>query len=118
MRSATHVSADTVRDREAEFLIASASRIENIRYTDKEALPYLADALTENLQIWQLITNNLSVDTDHSLSASLCHQVTALCATVLRYTRSALDAPSPAALHVLVCLNRELAAEFCTESNS
>jgi Flagellar protein FlaF len=118
MRSATHVSADTVRNREAEFLIASASRIENIRYTDREAFPHLADALTENLHIWHLITDKLLVDPDRAFSASLCHQVTALCATVLRYTRSALDVPTPAALHILVSVNRELAAEFCTERNS
>jgi len=107
-----------VRNREAEFLFTSASRIENIRHTDTESLPHLADALAENLHIWNLITDKLLSTPDRALPASLCLQVTALTATVLRYTHSALEAPTPTALHILVNLNRELAAEFCAEDIS
>ena len=51
MISATQVSADTVRNREAEFLITSASRIENIQYLDKETLPHLTDVLTDRKSV-------------------------------------------------------------------
>lgn len=116
MASAKIISVNTVRSREAEFLIAAASRIENIQYTDKEALPHLADALVENLQIWNLITDIFLSEPDHTLPKSLSLQVIALSVTVLRYTQAALETPDSTALHMLVSLNRELAAEICTES--
>jgi flagellar biosynthesis regulator FlaF len=118
MVSAKTISADTVRNREAEFLIASASRIENIQHTDTAALPHLADALAENLHVWNLISDKILSDPNSDLPSSLHLQVTALAIIVLRYTHSALEAPTSTALHMLVTLNRELAAEFCAESIS
>lgn len=109
------VSAETLRHREAEFLIASASRLDSIK-SGQHAQTQLSDALTDNLHIWNLIVDKLLSDPDCQFSNSLCLQTTALAATVLRYTHAALATPTPTAVHLLVTLNRELAAEFCAES--
>jgi len=113
--SARPISADTLRHREAEFLMASASRLNSIK-PGITARPQLSDALTDNLHIWKLIVDKLMSEPDCQFSTSLCLQTTALAATVLRYTHAALDGPTPTAVHLLVNLNRELAAEFCAES--
>lgn len=115
MASARLISADTLRHREAEFLIASASRLDSIK-SSQHAQTQLSDALTDNLHIWNLIVDKLLSEPECQFSASLCLQTTALAATVLRYTHDALDSATPTAVHVLVNLNRELAAEFCAES--
>jgi len=113
--SARHILADTLRNREAEFLIASASRLDGIK-PDHTAQPQLSDALTDNLHIWNLIVDQLMSEPDCHFSTSLCLQTTALSATVLRYTHDAMNGPTSTAVHVLANLNRELAAELCTES--
>lgn len=115
MASARPVSADTLRHREAEFLIASASRLDGIK-TDHSARAQLSDALADNLHIWNLIVDKIMSEPDCQFSASLCLQTSALAATVLRYTHDAMNGPTSTAVHVLANLNRELAAEFCTES--
>ncbi|MCE7999841.1 MAG: hypothetical protein HEP70_13355 [Rhodobiaceae bacterium] len=115
MASARPISADTLRYREAEFLIASASRLDGIK-PDHAARAQLSDALTDNLHIWNLIVDKIMSEPDCQFSASLCLQTAALSATVLRYTHDAMTGPTATAVHVLANLNRELAAEFCAES--
>eukprot|EP00435_Cladocopium_sp_Y103_P078999 s1_g2738.t1 len=113
--SARPITADTVRSREAEFLIASASRLDGIKLGPVGA-HQLSDALSDNLRLWNLIVEDLLPEPGCQLSPSLCHQITALTVTVLRYTQAALETPTQSAVHVLVDLNRELAAEICAES--
>ncbi len=115
MASARLITADTLRHREAEFLIASASRLDTIK-SNAHAQPNLSAALADNLHIWNLIVDKLMSEADCQFSNSLCLQTTALAATVLRYTHEAMDGPTATAVHVLANLNRELAAEFCAES--
>ena len=115
MVSVRQLSADTLRHREAEFLMASASRLVSIK-SDRNTQPQLSDALTDNLHIWNLIVDNLMSEPDCPFSTSLCLQTAALAATVLRYTHDAMHQPARTAVHLLVTLNRELAAAFCTES--
>jgi len=115
--SVRQLSADTLRHREAEFLIASACRLGSIK-SDRSAQPQLSDALTDNLHIWNLIVDKIMSEPDCQFSTSLCLQTAALAATVLRYTHDAMNGPTTIAVHVLANLNRELAAEFCTENTS
>ncbi len=115
MASARPITADSVRAREAEFLIASASRLDSMSL-DPAASRQLSDALADNLHLWNLIVDQLLPEPGCQLSPSLCQQMTALAVTVLRYTQAALESPTPSAVHVLVGLNRELAAEICAES--
>ncbi len=113
--SARPITADTVRSREAEFLIASASRLDGIK-VDPVGANRLSDALADNLHLWNLIVEDLLPEPGCQLSPSLCQQMTALAVTVLSYTHAALETPTPSAVHVLADLNRELAAEICAES--
>lgn len=115
MAAARPITADTVRSREAEFLIASASRLDGIKFGPADSR-HLAEALTDNLYLWNLIVEHLLPELGCKLSPSLCQQTTALAATVLRYTQAALESPTASAVHVLAGLNRELAAEICAES--